>query len=395
MNVNDLSAVRACTSCGFCGAVCPTDAITIKLDDDGFYRPFIDESKCIDCSKCTRHCYRFDNNIRNNGTGNSTLYSATAKDAEILKNTTSGGIADILARRLIEKGYICIGVVYDSDSNRSIDICASTIAETEAFRGSKYIQSYSVDAFRTLVKVHKSEKFAIFGLPCQIYSISRFLEQYGDRNKHILIDLYCHGCPSMNLWDKYISEKSDKNPIVKAVFRSKKRGWGRYCIELETKNQTFISPKTGDSFFSLFFSDLVLNQSCSDCSLRSTLEYTDIRLGDFWGKEFLTDIAGVSAITTCSEMGENAFSWIKADINWEPKEFETFIPYQSFGKIYKIDLTKRRLLLDLLKDPHTTLPKIVKIYHKQLGLKANTIRIAKNMIKCLPIHMENAIRKFL
>ena len=62
-----------------------------------------------------------------------------------------------------------------------------------------------------------------------------------------------------------------------------------------------------DSFYRLFFSDKVLNEACSDCKLRSTLKYTDIRLGDFWGDEYDNNIKGVSAVTAVTELG---YEWI-------------------------------------------------------------------------------------
>lgn len=39
MNITDDSALRACTSCQMCAAVCNHNAIEIHLNRDGFYRP--------------------------------------------------------------------------------------------------------------------------------------------------------------------------------------------------------------------------------------------------------------------------------------------------------------------------------------------------------------------
>lgn len=49
MNINDKSALRKCTSCQMCAAVCAKNAIEIRLNEDGFYRPYLDEDKCVDC----------------------------------------------------------------------------------------------------------------------------------------------------------------------------------------------------------------------------------------------------------------------------------------------------------------------------------------------------------
>ena len=64
MNITDKSALRECTSCQMCAAVCAKNAIEIRLNKDGFYRPYLDEDKCVDCGLCTKVCYKFDNDVK-------------------------------------------------------------------------------------------------------------------------------------------------------------------------------------------------------------------------------------------------------------------------------------------------------------------------------------------
>ena len=60
MNITDVSAKRNCTSCQMCAAICPKNAISIALDLNGFYRPRVDDSLCVDCGICMKVCYRFE-----------------------------------------------------------------------------------------------------------------------------------------------------------------------------------------------------------------------------------------------------------------------------------------------------------------------------------------------
>lgn len=46
-----------CTGCTACSYVCPTKAISMQEDEEGFCYPAIDESKCISCGKCLRVCH--------------------------------------------------------------------------------------------------------------------------------------------------------------------------------------------------------------------------------------------------------------------------------------------------------------------------------------------------
>ena len=81
-----------------CAAVCPKNAINISLDADGFYRPIVNDELCVDCGLCTKVCYKFENEIADYGEAklaNTILYGASAKNPDVVKNTTSGGIADL------------------------------------------------------------------------------------------------------------------------------------------------------------------------------------------------------------------------------------------------------------------------------------------------------------
>ena len=163
MNVSDYVVVHQCTSCQLCGAVCPAGAITIQLDEDGFYRPLIDDNLCVDCGLCVNACYKYDKAVRISTPSDlerKPLYSAWSKESDLLKQVTSGGIGDLLARQLIDDGYNVVGVVYNEEKTRAEHRIARTVKETIPFRGSKYIQSYTYDAMKEVITNGKKEKYA-------------------------------------------------------------------------------------------------------------------------------------------------------------------------------------------------------------------------------------------
>lgn len=405
MNVSDSSALRACTSCGFCGAVCPTGAIEIKLNREGFYRPEVDAAKCVDCGLCVKSCYRFDADLAPGATDGCELYGARAKNDDVVSTTTSGGIADVMARRLVAEGYTCIGVGFNPETNRAEGCVASDVESTAQFRGSKYIQSYSVDAFRELVKRHRNEKFAVFGLPCHIYAVNQFLKSRGERDRHVLIDLYCHGCPSLLTWNKYTGEllqRVEGKRVLGATFRSKVRGWGNFyvvvvvvVVEGREEPLTIVSPRINDSFYQLFFSDTVLNDSCPDCKLRSTFAYTDIRLGDFWGPVYSSNYTGMSAVTVCSETGRRLFASIAGEITSARHEFREFLPWQSFGKTYRVNEGLRERMLEQLANPNVPLKATTKLYVRTLPMKKRILRVAKNIVSLMPQGIMSNIKKIV
>lgn len=406
MNISDESAIRECTSCSMCSAVCPADAIHVHLDKDGFYRPLIN-NKCIDCGLCTKVCYKFDDKIKmttDDQLSFYSLYGAAVKDSFLLQHTTSGGIADILAKTLIAQGYKCIGVKYDNKTNSAKSYIAHDASETDCFRGSKYIQSYSEEAFKQLVqdfKRNKKIKYAVFGLPCQIYAINRYLTLRELREHCILIDLFCHGCPSLNSWSKYIKyilKKSGGSEIKSVNFRSKIRGWGSgfYLTEIDVEGtSTPIIGKIGaDPFFELFFSNIILNASCFDCKLRSTLEYTDIRLGDFWGKIYKDNYTGVSGVSIVTKNGENLWNNISDTLKFEQRHFNEFLPYQSWHHTYQINEKARRVTLKVLSGENTSIEDAVETLRHFESLSQRIKRIAKWMLYRYP-NVVRLLKKYL
>lgn len=402
MNITNKSAISYCTSCQMCAAVCPKDAITIHLNEDGFYRPYLDTGKCVDCGQCVKVCYKFDHDVKVTNAEKENriiVKSAQYKQNELLEKVTSGGVADALAKELVKQGYVCIGVVYNDEHHRAEHAIALSVAATDAFRGSKYIQSYTLDAFKALVKNTKNTKFAIFGLPCHIYAVHKFMTLRRQRENCILIDLFCHGCPSMLVWNKYeqtIKRQIGNKKFDEVQFRSKVRGWGNFCVAVVVNGvKAFVSNPRQDEFYSLFFSDHVLNDACTDCKLRSTMEYTDIRLGDFWGKRFLNDRKGVSAVAITTEKGMWVFNAIKGLFKTEESSMAEVLVKQSYGKVYALNLELRKMMLDELRDNNKTLKNIVDLYYSRQGLATKTKRLLKTVNWYLPFDLMRLLKRFV
>lgn len=399
MNIQDKSAIRNCTSCQMCAAVCAKDAISVHLDREGFYRPSVDEAKCVDCGLCTSVCYKFDESISASGEkdlSSVTLLGAYAKDEKVVASTTSGGVADLLARALHKDGYKCVGVVYDGEMDIAVNVVAESETDIDRFRGSKYIQSYTCSAFKQLVKECRNDKFAVFGTPCHIYAIDKYLHSRHLRDNVMLIDLFCHGCPSMNIWKKYVADIkkcADVAKIDNANFRSKVRDWGTFSIVAYSgKKPVFYSSKKNNEFFDLFFSDQVLNEACGDCKLRGTVAYTDIRLGDFWGKEYVLNHHGVSGVCLVSEKAKEFFKKISDGLVWKEHRFEDFLPWQSWGKEYHPRESVRKMLLEQLADSQVSLRQSVMSFHSSQSLKRKMVRYAKDFVQMLPRSVECWVR---
>lgn len=385
-NILSPHSIRDCTGCGMCQVSCPTGAITVKETEDGFYKPVVDDEKCTDCSLCQKVCYKFDSDYEVRDEENYLCFSAVNKNEQELKTASSGGVSAELMREALKLGYCVVGVAYDILSGRAVTKIARSEDETEVFKGSKYFQSYTVDAFKEIISDKSEQQYAIFGTPCQIYALSKMAEIKKNRDKYLFVDIFCHGCPSLKLWDKYseyIKKKKSVDSFEKINFRSKAHGWHEYCFDFKTEKKTFSSSKYDDPFHEIFFSLDAMNKACYDCVARSTVEKTDIRMGDFWGKRFDEDSKGVSAVVISTEKGQEIFNNVKDKFTIQEADFHEIINAQSYKKIHRCNERKREKTLSMLSGDKN-LEEIVKEKRKEAPFSANLKRVVKKALKHLP-----------
>lgn len=393
--ISDKSNIYACTGCSVCAISCPTDAIKIILIEEGFYEPSIDEELCIECGLCKKSCYKFDEEILSKDEETCIFYSAINKDNEELKSTTSGGVSSELMKQCIIQGYKVLGVAYDYEEDISITKIASSNEELDQFKGSKYFQSYTMDAFYEALNDKTEQKYALFGTPCQIYAMSKYINAHRKKDKFLLIDIFCHGCPSLNLWTKYLDYSKNKfgvSQFNKIEFRSKAHGWHEFSTTFYNEKNRYVSSKTNDPFYTMFSDMNALNEACYTCEIRSTLGYTDIRLGDFWGYQYDLDTKGVSAVVLCSDQGKELFGKIKSKFKVYEHSFSETVAAQSYGKAHECNKELRDYTLELLSSD-LNMEAVIKDYRKTFSVKKKLKIAIKNSMKRLPHKLYLNIKK--
>ena len=241
--------------------------------------------------------------------------------------------------------------------------------------------------------------YAVFGTPCQIYALNKFASQRNLRDNFLFVDLYCHGCPSIYVWTKYQQQMKEKYGVEcfdHVNFRSKVRGWGTFNVVFEKGGKALFTNKArDDGFYELFFCDTILNEGCNDCMLRGTLEYTDIRLGDFWGKKYLGNRTGVSAVSVATESGAALFEKIKGSITYDECSYNECLPYQSWNLTHKPNPQLRGLLLESLMKEENSITVTVKILHQRQPMKRKLKRYVKNVLRHFPIRVINMIKRIV
>lgn len=167
--MNNITQFSDCYGCGMCAIVCPKQIISIQQNINGFYEPVINnDNECIHCGQCLKVCSYADEQLAQN---NDVLasYAAWSKDPVIRKKCSSGGVGFEISKILLEQGYKICGVRYNPTLNRAEHYISVSKEELVQSAGSKYIQSYTVDGFRS---IDRKEKYLVgrYSLPNRFIS---------------------------------------------------------------------------------------------------------------------------------------------------------------------------------------------------------------------------------
>lgn len=297
---------KGCYGCGICVRVCGKHILDLKLNSDGFYEPVaINADGCTNCGMCSSVC-SFHSTIKTYTPIKA--YAGWSKNVENRKNSSSGGVAYELARYALSINYSFIGVRYNVEKKCAEHYITDNVDELKESQGSKYLQSFTIDALK---QINRKKKYIFIGTPCQVASMRLFIEKCKLSENIILIDFFCHGVPSYTLWNKYLKEHSKGiDGIYSISWRNKERGWhNSYCITIEGENKKNLSYRENDDFFSFFLGDACLGKACYDsCKFKSRNSCADIRLGDFWGKEYSKNEDGVCSVVINTDKGYNILS---------------------------------------------------------------------------------------
>lgn len=324
-----------CYGCGVCAASCGKNIIKIKLDENGFYSPYIDElEKCTECGICLDVC-AFNHQERALGEAETNLksWAAWSNDENVRRKCSSGGIGFEIGKQLIEQGYHAIGCRYDIKEQCAEHYIATTVEEFVQSIGSKYIQSYTVEAFKQIKR--KGQKYLVTGTPCQIDSFRRMIRKFSCEENFTLMDFFCHCVPSMYAWKAYIKMLEPKiGKVTYASWRnkfeygwhdswlmgvdgektSKPIDWNDSYNHLIKDKRTAIQSRMsqGDLFYELFLGDICIGPQCQNqCKYKYDKSSADIRIGDLWGKTYQSDQKGVSALIAFTEKGRTIVEGLK------------------------------------------------------------------------------------
>lgn len=327
-----------CTGCMACVNSCRHGAITMELDTEGFYRPSIDEAKCIDCGACDNICPQKKH--LECGESAQKAFRCWHKKKSVRRNSSSGGLFSAVGDKIISDGGIVYGVKLDSSLKAvfsSSDVDGNT---TDSYKGSKYVQALIGDNIFRGIRSHlvKGRTVLFSGTPCQVAGLKSFLGR--DYENLYTIDFLCHGVPSpliFKMYKEYLENEAGSK-IKSFAFRDKWKSWRVFNFKISFENGVIKRQfRTFNTFYQIFLRDFSLNTACYKCHYTTHKRNSDITMADYWyniGKKSLFGDGdkGISLCVVNTEKGERLLSLCTRNIEWcEIDAVKTLDAYKYFN----------------------------------------------------------------
>lgn len=316
MQDNFVCGELTCTGCGACVDACPFHAlemVEVGLCDEP--APYVDSAKCRECGCCHAVCpacapIELRMPLK--------TYAAWSSEPSDVSLSSSGGLATALARIFIADG----GVVFGTASIDGEARCIAVEQEggLDSLRGSKYVYSNPVGAYRSVKKLlAKGRKVLFVSTPCQVAALRAITGNSSDGL--VCVDLICHGTPPLAFlrqhlngqiegrWDSFSFRGA--NDFHMCAYRDDELVFDKLCFE--------------DEYFSVFEAGAIHRDACYECPYACGRRAGDITLGDFWGLDKSTlGVASpgkVSVVLCNTQAGSDALMKLPSSVYLEERQF--------------------------------------------------------------------------
>jgi coenzyme F420-reducing hydrogenase beta subunit len=314
-----------CTGCKACGDACSVGAVSFPVDDEGFWYPEVDYTKCHKCGLCRKICPSL--NKLQVSKDKPEVYAAWSLDIARRRESTSGGIYSELAKGILSKNGHIAGCVFTDDFKSAKHITGNTMQDLEKIMSSKYFQSDTAEVYQGVKDLVKKNKTVLFcGTPCQNAALTSFLGE--DSDNLIQCDFICHGINSPKAHRKHLEELEQrfKSTVQYVHFKHKKQGWRNLGVYVEFKNSRYYFANRNYSPWTAGYivGNLFMRPSCYKCKYKNIPRVSDISIADFWGlKKSKRDMfRGISLVMINSNKGAELYYNIQSKIYSEPSTLE-------------------------------------------------------------------------
>lgn len=316
MKENNIICVdwEKCVACGACENICPTNAIVMNYDENGFMYPYIGE-ECIHCGKCKSVCQVIKPIELYNEPD---AYAVWNKKEEIRKKSSSGGFFSIIAQYVINKGGIVFGAVYANDFKSVYISEAKTMTEVALMRGSKYVFSETRNSFQLVKKYLDEGKYVLYtGNPCEVAGLIGYLGKPYERL--ITCDFVCHGANSVKAYRSWLKEFTGNQKIKTLDFRDKSVYKWSTTATAYLENGNIIREDHEKCFwYKGFLEGVTTRENCSVCPYAKSDRVADFTMADAWQigriNKAYNDQWGTSLVLVNSEKAKSIYETIRYEM---------------------------------------------------------------------------------
>ena len=363
---------NTCTGCGACVSSCAKGALNLDYNEEGFYYPHLDTSKCVDCKACENVCHVLITSVSNKENRDYTPFMLKSNDEKLVKRSSSGGIFSLLAIQVLKNGGIVYGARYSYETER-LEHCSTDKCSLDELRKSKYIESYLGDTFSDVKKQLKNRREVLFcGTPCQVKGLKTYLDRCKiNQDSLLLVRFICHGVPANKFFTEYkhFEEKKWGSKVVHLDFRPKNHGWTTSNLVMKFENGKILDEHYTCNYYYYYFQhNYLLRSSCYTCNQMYDV-VGDFTIADFWGvhkyDESLNDEKGLSLVFAQTEKAREYLE-VLSETMFIKELPQSAVNYIYSDRHYRLNCQKERasMIDDVLK--HGYMPAVLKNVRKEV-----------------------------
>lgn len=276
-----------CCGCEACSNICPISIITLEMDEEGYYYPTCNNSKCIHCNLCVKTCPV----LKENYSEIKGCFAGYALDSNIVSNSSSGGFFSLIVNNYLEKyqdKFFVSAVVWNQGFKGTHHICSNKFDDMMKMRQSKYVQSRKNHVYAEIKKLLSEDNMVLFvGCPCEVAGLNSFLGK--TYNNLLCIDLVCQGPTSEGVMTQYIDRIKKKNKGLNITSINMRyvhdKTWIPQWIKIDTnKKKNIVFERFYDTDIGRAV-HILQRESCYQCKFNGKSRYSDLTLGDFHGAD--------------------------------------------------------------------------------------------------------------
>jgi coenzyme F420 hydrogenase subunit beta len=273
-----------CHSCGVCGGICPSAAIS--FDDRAL--PLVYPDLCTLCGLCVQVCSGWQGTaVAEHPDGCQRTVLAASTDSRLREKSSSGGLVTELLRFLLNSGQIkqvLVTIADPANPARAISILARTEDELLQSCQSRYSLFPWGQTLRELLRT--TEPYAVVGTSCQLSSFKNALRIFPKLRNNLLlmIGICCESNIEPVATDHLLRIRGIKKENLQRIeFRSGK--WpGVMAAFLHDGSEVVLSNRNRLEGAINYLKLAYGRDRCNYCS-DVLCEVADITVGDPWGRD--------------------------------------------------------------------------------------------------------------